>query len=121
MKRYGYVFLTLCGLAVLAVLYVYPPENLGYDLCPARRLMGVQCAGCGVTRATRALLHGEFRTAFQLNPLYMFFLPFLLYLWFVAGQYAFDAKKPFPLFTRKITGIFLSVLLLFTLLRNIVH
>ena len=104
MKRYGYVFLTLCGLAVLAVLYVYPP-----------------CAGCGVTRATRALLHGDFRTAFQLNPLFMFFLPFLLYLWFVAGQYAFDAKKPFPLFTRKITGVFISVLLLFTLLRNIVH
>ena len=121
MKRIGYIFVTLCGCALLAVLYVYPPENLGFDLCPARSFLGIQCAGCGVTRATRALLHGDFRTAFELNPLYMFVLPVLAYLWFVAGQYAFGVKKPLPLFTCKITGAFLSVLLLFTLFRNIVH
>ena len=66
MKRYGYVFLTLCGLAVLAVLYVYPPENLGYDLCPARRLMGVQCAGCGVTRGGRIVPAAQ-RTALPIT------------------------------------------------------
>lgn len=121
MKRFGYLFLTFCALFILAVLYVYSPESLGFDVCFTRRVLGIQCAGCGATRATRALLHGDFRTALQLNALYVFSLPFLLYLWFVAGQYAFDARKPFPLFSRKITVVFLSAILLFTLFRNIVH
>jgi len=38
-------------------------------LCPMAGLLGVPCPGCGLTRATFALLHGDFRRALELHPL----------------------------------------------------
>ncbi|NQU47707.1 MAG: DUF2752 domain-containing protein [Planctomycetes bacterium] len=42
-------------------------------LCPAAHA-GEQCLGCGTTRATLHLLHGEFTTAWSAKPL-VFLLP----------------------------------------------
>jgi hypothetical protein len=38
-------------------------------LCPFRRVTGLLCPGCGLTRATLHLLHGRVRTALDYHPL----------------------------------------------------
>lgn len=116
-----YSAVTLCAIAGLAVLYFVPPERIGYDVCFSRRVLHIYCAGCGATRATRALLHGDVAGAFRLNALYVLLVPVLLYAWFVAGQYVFRVKKPLPLFGWRGVMAILSVMILFTILRNILH
>lgn len=37
--------------------------------CPLKATSGLPCVGCGSTRAVRAIMGGDFWTAFTLNPL----------------------------------------------------
>lgn len=53
------VFAALC-LAFIVFGYV----------CPFKRLTGLPCPGCGMTRAYLALLRGDISGAFQLHPLF---------------------------------------------------
>ena len=52
------------------VLYTYAPTgNRFYPQCVFKMLTGLDCPGCGTTRALHHLLHGRFEQAFMLNPL----------------------------------------------------
>ena len=62
--------LTLRGLPT-SVLGHLPP-------CPIHQAFGVLCPGCGGTRALLAVLHGDLRGAWQLNPLLLALAPFFL-------------------------------------------
>lgn len=51
------------------VLYTFPPVTAGfYPQCAFRQLTGLDCPGCGSTRALHALLHGRVGEAFLFNP-----------------------------------------------------
>ncbi|MEO0016883.1 MAG: hypothetical protein RLZZ522_166 [Verrucomicrobiota bacterium] len=43
--------------------------------CLFHRFTGLHCPGCGMTRGTVAVLHGEFGRAFRHNPVGMVLLP----------------------------------------------
>ena len=43
--------------------------------CVFHKLTGLHCAGCGMTRAAYATLHGRLGEAFRLNPVGMVLLP----------------------------------------------
>jgi hypothetical protein len=43
--------------------------KLGVTPCPVALVTGHPCPGCGLTRATGALLHGDFQEALRLHPL----------------------------------------------------
>ena len=43
--------------------------------CFFRKYTGLECPGCGMTRATYATLHGRIGDAFRLNPVGMVLLP----------------------------------------------
>lgn len=54
----------------------------GFYRCPFRFITGVPCPLCGLTRALRAFLKGEFYEAFQQYPLWSFIIVaiFLVFL-----------------------------------------
>jgi hypothetical protein len=61
-----------------AVLYSYPPTESGfYPPCIFHAATGLHCPGCGATRASHALLHGDVRQALAYNPLFVVALPLL--------------------------------------------
>jgi hypothetical protein len=66
--RRASIVLALCGVALLAVVFEAP-------LCPTASLFGVPCPGCGLTRATLALLHGDLRGALRFHPLVLLLAP----------------------------------------------
>ncbi len=70
----------IAALAVIAVSYMIL-QGLGIS-CPIKFVTGISCAGCGMTRAWKALLlHGDFRQAFYYHPLFLLPVGFLaLYL-----------------------------------------
>jgi hypothetical protein len=45
--------------------------GLPTPLCPLHAVTGIPCPGCGMTRAARSLIQGDFRDAALFNPLFM--------------------------------------------------
>lgn len=67
-------------IAGAAYLFVFEPGKTGFfPPCPFRLLTGFQCPGCGSTRALHQILHGNFESAFMLNPLLMLGIPLMLF------------------------------------------
>ena len=52
------------------VLYTFPPVTTAfYPQCVFKQMTGLDCPGCGTTRALHALLHGRVEDAWRLNPM----------------------------------------------------
>jgi len=67
-------------IAGAAYLFFFEPGKSGFfPACPFRFLTGFTCPGCGTTRALHQILHGNFVTAFTLNPLLLLAIPFILF------------------------------------------
>lgn len=61
-----------CVFAVgLIVACVTLAHVFGVVLCPMKRILGVPCPTCGLTRAFVSLLHGNVGEAFAIQPLAM--------------------------------------------------
>ncbi len=65
------------GAALLVFVTSLPP------MCPLRVALGIPCPSCGLTRATRLALHGDFAGATHLHPLWMVIVP-LVAAWMLA-------------------------------------
>src|SRR5215831_12007191 len=80
-----------------AYLFVFDPGRTGYfPACPFRLLTGLQCPGCGITRALHQLAHGHVVAAFELNPLTFLLLPVAGFLMIAFTRSAFRGT-PMPL------------------------
>ena len=103
-----------------AVLFFFNPGTHGfYPVCLFHELTGLNCPGCGGTRAAYQLLHGHFLLALRDNALFVVTLAALMVrgAWFAArklrGQPATLAVPPRALWT------FLTVAVVFSVLRNL--
>ncbi|THI96806.1 DUF2752 domain-containing protein [Nocardioides sp.] len=58
------------GVVALAAACLLSPEQIedGPVLCPFRRLTGLPCPGCGLTRSWVYLVHGWWRESFLAHP-----------------------------------------------------
>lgn len=79
-RRPSYRLLVAVGLPIIVVagvffLYLYDPTR-GNPILPClfNSLTGLDCIGCGTTRALHALLHGDFLTALSFNLVMPFWL-----------------------------------------------
>ena len=76
-----------CRLAVLlltpVVLYLIPTDGIfnGESLCLSKQLFGVECWGCGITRAIFSVLYGRFIDAWNYNHLVVAVVPLIVALW----------------------------------------
>lgn len=65
------------------VLFLLIPTSVfeaGSSLCIFDNLFGVQCPGCGMTRALSALLHGDILTALRYNRSVVVIFPLLCFI-----------------------------------------
>lgn len=106
---------------VFLILYVYNPSNYLYPGCLFRGVTGLYCPGCGATRASHFLLHGDLINAVRMNALFVIALPGMIAFFLkVAVQYiregTIESKKNI-----KITYIyiFIGIIIVYWIVRNI--
>ena len=88
--------------------------------CPLHAWTGLNCPGCGATRAAHELIHGHLRTALHLNALFVLGVPVLLAvgLWQVAAPT--QGTRLHTLVTHRGWGwLILLLVLTFGIVRNI--
>ena len=71
--RLGRPLALLAGAALLAPTLLRP-DGHGPVLCPLRRITGVWCPGCGMTRSFGWLAHGDLHQSLRYHPLAPLFL-----------------------------------------------
>lgn len=114
----------LCGLLLgLAILYRTPPEqNRLAPPCMLHQLTGLNCPGCGATRAVYALLHLRPLEALRKNALFVVALPFIGF-WSVRGIAGWVRRSP-PranalLGRPRVALAVVTTILIFAVLRNL--
>ena len=99
------------------------PTEAGADSVPTCLLKyttGFVCPGCGCTRAAWYLLHGDLPAAARHHALFVFAVPFLLYLYVAwAGRRLFGWRLPELQLSPAVIGGFLAVWAVFSVLRNL--
>jgi hypothetical protein len=112
--------LAFAGTAAAAVLFFFDPaKNHFYPVCEFHLLTGLYCPGCGATRASYQLLHGNFLAALHDNSLFVATLAALAArgVWFLkqrrSGQHVRFFIPPYALW------VFLAVAVVFAVLRNL--
>lgn len=88
--------------------------------CLLKLTTGLDCPGCGGTRALWYVLHGDLPAASRHHLLFVFALPFLAYLYLAwAGRLAFGWRLPELRLSSTVMGGFLAAWLVFSVLRNL--
>ncbi|MGI8603804.1 MAG: DUF2752 domain-containing protein [Verrucomicrobiales bacterium] len=68
------------GLGLAILRHFDPNVTSFYPQCRFYELTGLRCPGCGTTRATHQLLHGNVAAAFRYNCLYVVTLPLMAWV-----------------------------------------
>lgn len=114
------ILLAVAGAGIASTLfYLNPATHHFYPVCEFHRLTGLNCPGCGATRAAYALLHGEWRTAVRDNALFVVGVVGLALRggWFWVNWRRGRSNGDF--FPAKWLWPLLALALVFTVLRNL--
>jgi hypothetical protein len=65
-------------LILSAAWFYYPYCQTGPTLCIWKKLLGISCPGCGLTRGVCFLVHGKWAEAIRFNPLSLLAVGILL-------------------------------------------
>jgi|SRR5580658_9420096 hypothetical protein len=108
------------GMAAAAVLFFFDPtKNNFYPVCQFHALTGLYCPGCGATRASYQLLHGNFLLALHDNALLVLMLPLMALrgMWLLKRRIGHQPVRHF--IPPNALWMFLVLAVVFVVLRNI--
>ena len=71
-KKYGSVIIKIVGILVIVLFYH----------CPFKLIFGIDCPGCGLTRACISALKFDLKAAFDYHPLFLLFAAWMVYFIF---------------------------------------
>jgi hypothetical protein len=77
--------LIFSGVAVAGITYLLAVPNQAKIPCLFHLATGLQCPGCGLTRASLALLRGDVQSAYNFNQL-VFYVPLFLVAVFLSKR-----------------------------------
>jgi hypothetical protein len=78
-RRRCIVICTATIVVPLGLLWWFDPAKVDLPLCSFHAMTGLDCPGCGATRATHELLHGHVLAAWRYNALWVVMLPVAIY------------------------------------------
>ena len=119
MKKTMYTCILVAAAAGAALLFFFDPSQVPiFPVCPFHQLTGLDCPGCGSTRAAHALLHGHLVTALHFNALFVVSLPLLA--WFGVRYIQNEIKGRPPIVIQPFWAwCYLAVWTAFGILRNL--
>ncbi|HEV2646412.1 MAG TPA: DUF2752 domain-containing protein [Acidobacteriaceae bacterium] len=123
-RRIFFAHAALIASALLCVVLArFPPERYTfYPRCPIHQFFGIECPGCGATRALSALLHGHLSEALRFNALFVLLLPAILAFAITTYRRALQTKTfSWPNLPAPATYAALAAAALFTIVRNLPH
>ena len=112
----------MISVGAVFLFFLNPTSQFGnqyFPKCPFRFMTGLQCPGCGSTRACYQLLHLHPVAAFKLNPLFMVTLPFIVYGFLGFTRSAITGKPQRRIFIPSIyLWTWLALMIFFWIFRN---
>lgn len=108
--------------AAAYVLYTDPTDGDAgaASTCLIKLTTGFDCPGCGGTRAFYYALHGNIPAAARHHAIFVFALPFLVYLYVAwVGERVFGRRLPQLRVTPRMLEVFIAAWGVFTVLRNL--
>lgn len=115
MKKKVLISITLL---ILLITYLYLGNKFHiYIDCPIKKITGLYCPGCGITRMLLSILQLDVYQAFRYNPLLFICLPFFVF--FIIESII---SKKEPLYNKIPTKIWVMIIIMFIIygiLRNI--
>jgi hypothetical protein len=109
------------GLMLLGILWWFDPAEIKVPLCTFHAMTGLDCPGCGATRATHELLHGRLLAALRYNALWVILSPVAVYL-AISELRALAVGRPLPGDFARQTWFWIGITLaatIFFVLRNL--
>lgn len=102
------------------VLVRNPLRTTVFPPCPFREITGLWCPGCGATRASYLLFHGDVAGALHFNALWVVVAPFALYAAVAFAGRAFGVRwlRALP-FTPPVVVALMASVVGFGIVRNL--
>lgn len=81
--------------------YLIPTEGIyhGHSICPIKMIFGVECPGCGMTRAVFSLMYGRIMEAVDFNKFVLLIFPIMVGYWMVDIRLMFERLRGVRLLT----------------------
>jgi hypothetical protein len=85
----------ILAIVLLGLLWWFDPAQASLPLCSFHTLTGLDCPGCGATRATHELLHGRLSAAWHYNAFWVLSLPLFAYVT-ISEWRSLAGRRPLP-------------------------
>ena len=121
MRRSLIIVLIVVVLLLFGFIYyaVDPSASTIFPQCTFLKLTGYKCPGCGSQRAFHALLHGDIGAAFRYNAMLIIAIPWIALCLYAESRRTRNPRLYVRLNAPLLIWLFLVMVLLWWLLRNI--
>ncbi len=117
-KPWSYAGAAAAGTAYLWLANPTTPGNHAFVPCPFKLLTGLDCPGCGATRATWAMVHGHPLRALGYNTLWCLLVPLLVWAWMLELRGRWPTSRH-PFRARRFAPVLALLAVVFAVARNL--